>query len=892
MSSGYQVKDLADIVEAVVRELKIQSNDTAELEKIKHDVNEIYQDRVLPFKRWYWILGKTALKHEAFYGAGTVAATPDSTTITLSVAPSASLGSFAGRLFSVDQFSEIYTIASHTAGSATLTLASSYQGTLQTAAAYKIWSDVLNLPTDCRETIEVWHDHMRTPMEPQGMQELRKRIAEFPKHTGRPVYYNTTDYYDPTPLTDELEADRYRQMRVYPSINNANTTIHVEYIREAPPLEDDADEPLMPVEDRIVLVYGARELAWMRHRNPEASQQNRIKFEEKLGRMAGKVEEAVDKPQLVPNSTYLARLRGPKIKTQRYEASGGSGASYTSPTYAKNITIEGARITANVTVDSGITIDGRDISVLGTQVDALVSANVLPSAQIFVGDAANVPQARAVSGDVTIDNTGNVQIATGAVVNADVATNADIARSKLASGTADRVVVNNGSGVLSDSTVTTTELGHLSGVSSAIQTQLNGKISAGTGAIVNADVNASAAIARSKLANGTANRVVVNDGTGVMSDAAAITASRALISDANGVPTHSSVTSTELGYVSGVTSAIQTQINGRQDRSVLTAKGDLYAATASNTVTRLAIGTNGQVLTADSAESTGMKWATPASSVQTTAVVRRFTSGSGTYNLGYRFVVSGATVVAGDTYTHNTVTYTVTRSGTSVNVIYLSGNAAPLSSGTLTRASGTGDSSITFTSSQAPLYLRVKMAGGGGGGGGSGTASGGNGGNGGNTTFGSSLLTANGGDAGRWASSTVPEGGTATVASPAVTVLAVQGVRGHGGAAYGGTAVILPGGQGGATFFGGNGVGTANLAGSSGRDNTGSGGAGGGSTANATAYIGSGGASGGYLEALIISPSATYAYAVGSGGSAGSAGTNGHAGGTGAAGIIIVEEYY
>lgn len=47
--------------------------------------------------------------------------------------------------------------------------------------------------------------------------------------------------------------------------------------------------------------------------------------------------------------------------------------------------------------------------------------------------------------------------------------------------------------------------------------------------------------------------------------------------------------------------------------SNIDAKGDLLAGTADNTIGRLPIGTNGQVLTADSAESTGMKWATSAS---------------------------------------------------------------------------------------------------------------------------------------------------------------------------------------------------------------------------------------------------------------------------------------
>jgi hypothetical protein len=44
--------------------------------------------------------------------------------------------------------------------------------------------------------------------------------------------------------------------------------------------------------------------------------------------------------------------------------------------------------------------------------------------------------------------------------------------------------------------------------------------------------------------------------------------------------------------------------------NIVDAKGDLIAGTAADTVARLAIGTNDQVLTADSTAATGMKWAT------------------------------------------------------------------------------------------------------------------------------------------------------------------------------------------------------------------------------------------------------------------------------------------
>jgi hypothetical protein len=59
------------------------------------------------------------------------------------------------------------------------------------------------------------------------------------------------------------------------------------------------------------------------------------------------------------------------------------------------------------------------------------------------------------------------------------------------------------------------------------------------------------------------NRVMVSS-SGSILEATAITANRALISNASGIPVHSSVTNTELGHLSGVTSSIQTQLNGKE----------------------------------------------------------------------------------------------------------------------------------------------------------------------------------------------------------------------------------------------------------------------------------------------------------------------------------------
>lgn len=104
--------------------------------------------------------------------------------------------------------------------------------------------------------------------------------------------------------------------------------------------------------------------------------------------------------------------------------------------------------------------------------------------------------------------------------------------------------------------------------------------------------------------------------------------------------------------------------------SIVDAKGDLIAATANDTPARLAVGTNGHVLTADSTAATGIKWAAPAGGGKILQVVS--------------FTTSTQTAVTGTTFTDTNISLAITPTlSTSKILVLMTASCSMYSSGSV-----------------------------------------------------------------------------------------------------------------------------------------------------------------------------------------------------------------
>ena len=108
---------------------------------------------------------------------------------------------------------------------------------------------------------------------------------------------------------------------------------------------------------------------------------------------------------------------------------------------------------------------------------------------------------------------------------------------------------------------------------------------------------------------------------------------------------------------SAIDTTVFTNAGAAVAKATVDAKGDLLVGTADNTIDRLAVGTDGYTLVADSVETTGLKWVAPGGGGKVLQVIFATTSTS--------------TTIASTTYADTSVTATITPSSASSRILVL-----------------------------------------------------------------------------------------------------------------------------------------------------------------------------------------------------------------------------
>lgn len=153
-----------------------------------------------------------------------------------------------------------------------------------------------------------------------------------------------------------------------------------------------------------------------------------------------------------------------------------------------------------------------------------------------------------------------------------------------------------------------------------------------------------------------------------------------------------------IGTLSTATSDITTLQTNSLSKTLADAKGDLFVATADNTVARKAVGTNGYLLAADSAQSDGLNWVAPASAISATGLLLNATF---TVTMAANAVTIALKTAAGTDPSASDPVSVVFRHGTATTGTYLTRTIT----GALSTVISSGSTGGTLNNTPSRIYV-------------------------------------------------------------------------------------------------------------------------------------------------------------------------------------------
>lgn len=328
MSDGIkQLKTFGQILDAIIERGKLKTDDTTR-DVLKEKVNTL-QQRIGYSKPYRWAIEKLPFTFKAKYTTGTATFTNASDTVT--GASTVWTSAMEGRKIYRVGDNTIYKIL-RVNSSTSITMNPEYVGTTSSAASYVIFQDEYGLFPDLQDLRTITIPNRRRPLTEIGpremeerrmMQNLRAGIPEFITIDGLNYYHQKTwatfaigtDYWEDDP---DATPPRQKNLIIWPAIFETDIVATARYTKFIPQLGSETDEPIIPIENRYILVIGVLVDNFMKERDFVTKREWKAEYKEFLQMMAGDIETTDDELVMVVDRTRHRVLRNPDIVDEEY----------------------------------------------------------------------------------------------------------------------------------------------------------------------------------------------------------------------------------------------------------------------------------------------------------------------------------------------------------------------------------------------------------------------------------------------------------------------------------------------------------------------------------------------------------------------------------------------
>lgn len=308
----YQVKTFGDIIDAIIDRGKI-SKTPAEREKVKNRANAQYS--IIGYSRPYtWSGDSCTLTLKASYSEGTATFTSGSQDVTC-VDTNFTQDHEGWKIYN-QPARFIYTIK-RVNSATSITLDVPYNGTTISGSTFTAFKQDYGMPPNFMDPRSIRIPQMNQPILKVGTDRFEEESQMVPAQTGFPRiftmdglnYYHertwgtfllSTDFFEDDP---DVVVPRNRNIKIFPAVLSQDTVASVRYTRFLEPMINETDEPLIPYENRYIIVLKTLLENFIIERDFVTKREWAKEYDDMLKKMAADINTTQNATQLVVDRT-------------------------------------------------------------------------------------------------------------------------------------------------------------------------------------------------------------------------------------------------------------------------------------------------------------------------------------------------------------------------------------------------------------------------------------------------------------------------------------------------------------------------------------------------------------------------------------------------------------